>query len=466
MGRDKDRGIPTDADRRRHAVPALAAWFVPALVPASAAVAEWAGTGRLDGGRVLGLAAALAWMGLFLRRGWRDLLTDLAEAILERAGFAIPALVGLAAAAIGFGGGRGPFAAGLAAGLVLFAVTAGLRTRAIDRRRFRGQAALVLLYVLLFLALDLFIGIVVLPGRSHNNLFAVHDPQLGWKLRPGLTVKRDNELFTSVERIGEDGFRGDLPPAERPAGTRRIVCLGDSHTEAYTVNNDETWSALLAGQLAGGGPVQTVNLGVGGFSTDQELLAYLHYGRPLRPDLVLLQYCSNDLPFVLRHRYWRGEKPRFVRHGERLLLTNVPVPDRSGAGLASGPLLRRSSTLTFVESLMRQVALTREAASETDLEEAWAVTRLLLRDLGELVREDGAALAVFNADREKEDVDRRLRAVLAELGIPYLDTAAAYAGGAFENFWVAHHWNRRGQGAIAETLAPAASLLLEGEDVR
>jgi|GEM_PF-3127925 len=466
MGREEDRTTPTAADPRRLAPLVLAAWFVPALVPAAAAVAEWAGTGRLDGRRVLGLAAALAWMSLFLRRGWRGLLTDLAGTVLGRAGFAVPALIGLAAAAIGFGGGRGPSAAGIAAGLLLFAVAAGIHARATHRRRFRGQAALVGLYLVLFLALDLFIGAFILPGRSHNNLFAVHDEQLGWKLRPGLAVERDNEQFTSVERIGDDGFRGDLPAAERPAGTRRIVCLGDSHTEAYTVNNDETWSALLAGQLAATGPVETVNLGVGGFSTDQELLAYLHYGRPLHPDLVLLQFCSNDLPFVLRHRYWRGEKPLFVRHGSRLLLTNVPVPDRSGAGLASGPLLSRSSTLIFIESLQRQVALDRDTTRDVNLEEAWAVTRLLLRDLGELVREDGATLAVFNADPEKADVDRRLRRVLGELGIPYLDTAAAYTGGPFDGFWVASHWNRKGQRAIAETLAPAVALLLHLKEGR
>jgi hypothetical protein len=164
----------------------------------------------------------------------------------------------------------------------------------------------------------------------------------------------------------------------------------------------------------------------------------------------------------MRDRYWRGHKPCFRRHGSRLLLNNVPVPDQSDTGLASGPLLRHSSTLLFVESLLRQVALGHITAGEVDQVEAWEVTRLLLRDLADMVRGDGAVLAVFNADQEKQDSDGRLRAILAQLGIPYLETLAAYTGD-FENYWVAGHWNREGHQAIARALAPSAARLLPAE---
>jgi hypothetical protein len=462
MGLGKDQPPPIEDGRLRPVI--LAAWLAPALFPAIAAAAELIGSGRTGPAGLLALLGGLIWSGLFFRSSWRNLLLELTGPLLRRVGLAPLALVALAAAAVGFGGARGPLAVGLATGLVLLAIVAAARSRAADRRRFRGQMVLIVIYLVLFLLLDLFIGAWILPARSHNNLFAVHDPQLGWKLRPGLVVERDNEQFTSREEVSMDGFRSALPSPDKPAGTRRIVCLGDSHTEAYTVNNDETYVALLAEMLSGGGPVELINLGVGGFSTDQELLAYLHHGRRCRPDLVLLQFCSNDLPFNLLHRYWRGHKPCFQRHGSRLLLTNVPVPDLSATGLASGPLLRRSSTLLLVESLLRQVALGHVVIGEVDMEEAWAVTRLLLRDLAEMVREDGAVLAVFNADQEKRDVDHRLRRLLDEFEIPYLETAAAYTAGDFDSYWVASHWNRRGHRAVAQTLAPALARLLNGEE--
>lgn len=451
---------PAESGRLRPAI--LAAWLAPALFPAVSAAAELMTSGRTGPLSLLALLAGLVWAGLLFRPSWRDLLLELTRPVLRRVGFVPLTLAALIAAAVGFGGARGLFAAGLAVGLIILAVLAGIRSRNANRRRFLGQAALVVLYLVLFVLLDLFIGAFILPGRSHNNLLAVHDPQLGWKLRPGLVVERDNDLFTSREEIGTDGFRTVLPAADEPAAGRRIVCLGDSHTEAYTVNDDETWAALLAGILSADGPVELFNLGVGGFSTDQELLAYVHYGRRCQPDLVLLQFCSNDVLFNMRDRYWRGHKPCFRRHGSRLLLNNVPVPDQSDTGLASGPLLRHSSTLLFVESLLRQVALGHITAGDVDQVEAWEVTRLLLRDLADMVRGDGAVLAVFNADQEKQDTDGRLRAILAQLGIPYLETMAAYTGD-FENYWVAGHWNREGHQAIARALAPAAARLLPAE---
>jgi len=460
MSPEQEKPAPTRDGRLRPVI--LAAWLAPALIPAVSAAAELITTSRLDSSRMLALLVGLVWAGLFLRSSWRAFLLELSDVILSRIGFVLPVLAALAAAAVGFGGGRGPFAAGLAVGLTLLAGVAGIRLRTVDRQRFRGHTALIVLYLALFLLLDLLIGAFVLPGRSHNNLFAVHDPQLGWKLRPGLEVKRDNELFTSLEEINHEGFRGSSLATKKPAGTKRVVCLGDSHTEAYTVNDDETWSSLLARMLSTGGPVELLNLGVGGFSTDQELLAYLHHGRSRRPDLVLLQFCSNDIPFNVLHHYWRGHKPRFVRHGSRLLLTNVPVPDLSDAGLARGPLLSRSSTLMLIESLLRQVALGHVVTRDVDTGEAWAVTRLLIRDLDTMVREDGAVLAVFNADQENREADRRLRTILAEFDIPYLETGSAYSAGDFDSYWVAGHWNREGHRAIAETLAPEAARLLAG----
>jgi hypothetical protein len=88
---------------------------------------------------------------------------------------------------------------------------------------------------------------------------------------------------------------------------------------------------------------------------------------------------------------------------------------------------------------------------EADPEEAWRVTALLLRDLDRIVRSDGARLVVFQADR-KPRTEAKLRAILAALSIPFLETARAYTD-PFDSYWVDGHWNQKGHRAIAKVLS-------------
>src|SRR5262249_55523700 len=286
-----------------------------------------------------------------------------------------------------------------------------------------------------------------------NNVFIEHDPWLGWKLRRGLTVVRKERQYSAQETINFSGFRTHALPFDKPPGVKRILFLGDSHTEGYTVNDTETYPVLVQQQLSATLPVEAVSLGVGGFSTDQELLAYVYYGRRYHPDVVVLQFSANDVPFNGLDHYWRGYKPRFVRTGEVLLLTGVPLPNRRDTGLFGPALLRQSSLVVWLETLLRQFAIQRHVQHEVNWQEAWHVTALLLRDLAHLVRSDGAQLVVFQADREPE-VEARLRQILATWGIPYVETTGAYSE-AFESYWVAGHWNQQGHRAIAAVLSTA-----------
>ncbi|HVJ12595.1 MAG TPA: hypothetical protein VNC62_13585, partial [Burkholderiales bacterium] len=64
-------------------------------------------------------------------------------------------------------------------------------------------------------------------------------------------------------------------PYEKPAGTLRVLALGDSHTQGYEVRQDATYSAVLERALiANGFKAEVLNAGVSGFSTAEEL-AYL-----------------------------------------------------------------------------------------------------------------------------------------------------------------------------------------------
>ena len=91
------------------------------------------------------------------------------------------------------------------------------------------------------------------------------------------------------------GLRGpELGP--RTPGTLRVLALGDSVTFGYHVADGETWPALLEARLRGGGrAAEVINGGCGHFSLPDERLYATERLLSLEPDVVVLQFCSNDV---------------------------------------------------------------------------------------------------------------------------------------------------------------------------
>lgn len=81
----------------------------------------------------------------------------------------------------------------------------------------------------------------------------------------------------------------------KPAGTLRVLALGDSHTQGYEVRQEATFSAVLERYLAAREVrAEVLNAGVSGFST-AEALAYLESeGHRYQPDVVVLGFFAND----------------------------------------------------------------------------------------------------------------------------------------------------------------------------
>ena len=84
-------------------------------------------------------------------------------------------------------------------------------------------------------------------------------------------------------------------PYQKPAGTLRVLALGDSHTQGSEVRQEATYAAVLERALnASGFKAEVLNAGVSGFST-AEALAYLEAeGHRYQPDVVVLGFFAND----------------------------------------------------------------------------------------------------------------------------------------------------------------------------
>ena len=82
----------------------------------------------------------------------------------------------------------------------------------------------------------------------------------------------------------------DTHPLDKPKGRKRVLFAGDSIAEQRYL---EKAVAELAGQY-GSGELETWNNGVRGYSTTQEVKFFQEYTRPIKPDLVVLEFCLND----------------------------------------------------------------------------------------------------------------------------------------------------------------------------
>lgn len=100
------------------------------------------------------------------------------------------------------------------------------------------------------------------------------------------------------------GTRGLKPfSPQKPSGSLRVLCLGDSYTFSSGVADKDAYPEQLAQELElrhPGMKIDVVNAGIPMFGLLDEIDYYLEKGRFLRPDVVVLQFYANDFQDHLR----------------------------------------------------------------------------------------------------------------------------------------------------------------------
>jgi len=118
----------------------------------------------------------------------------------------------------------------------------------------------------------------------------VPDPEIGWRMRPEHEFIVDTEEYHVRYRSNAQGFR-DERKVDTPEKSRKIVLVGDSFSFGQGVPFDQTFGALIESRL----PRTAVhNLGLQGFGIDQMWRVVKSVGLPMRPDLVIVAFISDD----------------------------------------------------------------------------------------------------------------------------------------------------------------------------
>jgi hypothetical protein len=132
-------------------------------------------------------------------------------------------------------------------------------------------------------------------GKSYE--FRIPHPIFGWSLQPGAAYRNYLPEEAVSVTYNSDGWRDVQHDREKRDGVFRILVLGDSFMEGYSVNLKDSFHKVAEGLMQNRGMnVEFINMGVGGYGTLQEYLVYREAGRRYVPDIVLLGfYVSNDV---------------------------------------------------------------------------------------------------------------------------------------------------------------------------
>jgi len=148
---------------------------------------------------------------------------------------------------------------------------------------------------------------------------SVQDNKIGWKMKGNAVFSVNTSEFKSTYHANSQGFRS--PEFNLDDNRKKIVLIGDSYTYGTFVNYDETFGSIIDNNPN----VVVYNLAMPGFGVDQMLLTLQHYGKDLKPDLVIVGLCNADFERSLTaYRYPEHiAKPVFTFEEGELRLKTV-----------------------------------------------------------------------------------------------------------------------------------------------
>src|SRR5215510_3191850 len=303
------------------------------------------------------------------------------------------------------------------------------------------------------------------------DFFVEPDALLGWKKIPNKRSQLVAEEYTTSEKLNSKGLRGPEYSYDKTADEYRILALGDSFTEGYTVDFDQVFSEVLKRRLNHKKDryYEVINAGTFAYGTDQEYLFFKEEGKKYHPDLTILMFFANDV----WDNYKEGWcKPRFkVGEDHQLILTKNPCsktaippspPRPTIVGTSRSPLLPRTKDWlaaqfwvyrfitdtirkTYVHDLAVRIRLAEEPAAKeppqtpiqitravvpipeeyrvwektynNQVREGWKITEAIINELKKETASVGSNFLVFYIDPQRSIYDEIWQDFKSQFGI-------------------------------------------------
>lgn len=311
-----------------------------------------------------------------------------------------------------------------------------------------------------------------------------HDAALGWRHIPDKKIPDFYGPGASIT-INAAGFRGAEPLLDpKPKDRFRLVCLGDSLTMGYGVDDRQTYPYLLEAQNP---RLEAVNMGQGGYSIGQCYLWYKEVADRLEADAVIFAFIVDDLRRLGETLTENGYgRPGFRIEGGKIVVENQPVPQKIDVGQ---PVFQAGEWTRFI---VGHNAISRTISSATGLfrpepeqnPDLLAVTMAIFDALHEDCRQKNRLFALVllptffeipGMESYDEEMGRMNRSLAASVGafaerrgIPFIDLYPWIAGMPPEHIRplfldeTYHHYSPAGNALIARALEARLSAALPG----
>lgn len=311
-----------------------------------------------------------------------------------------------------------------------------------------------------------------LNGFPRRLFVATDDPDLAYRLRPNVdTQARGVHVVTN-----DLGLRGPPVAKTPPAGTRRVLVLGDSVAFGFRLEQPDTFPVLLEHELETreGGAWEVLNAGVEGYNTRYELAFLRSSLIDLAPETIVLVFNLNDYDYgpvmgplgvLTLDQSQRMRSSSLAVQSEFLLLLRWLIATQGRVWVGDEPPVATpgpGDTSRFAP-FDRYVSALRKQYYQEPSDERWPQMVDALRGIAELCRARGIRLVVaIVPDGDQIGVDepdltpqRKLAEVCRELALDCVDlqpTFAADSKGA--NLFIdIMHPNAEGQRLMARAVA-------------
>lgn len=250
------------------------------------------------------------------------------------------------------------------------------------------------------------------------------------------------------------------------AGKTRVFILGDSFTEMAWVSSKEEWYSYLQNKFTGS---EFFVYGARGFGSLQEFMVLSDFIGKIKPDMIILQFCSNDLCdnlYALDAKTYpfnnHGARP-YLENGKVVYRLTVPfgwIRTRSFTAdlllyIYDG-MMRKISARTFLPDTKRKKFLLEYGTKDKGIrrlqEEAFIVTRKIMH----MIKIKAGRIPVYFLDVSDPD-DPRGRYLCEEAGFIYIPGISGYLASKEKEGYcltVPHnkHWNALGNKFVGEKL--------------